>query len=192
MDGPRKQSPLNIANILTFVRIILIPCFLTAVAYRNFRYAFYIFVAAAITDKLDGIAARMTGKGVDIGTFLDPLADKIMLSSSFIIFLIMHLAPVWLAILVLSRDIIVVMGLAVLSISGKKPIISPSWAGKLAIAAQFTFIAIVLARLNFSVVPPVLETALAWAVAVLTAISGLQYMERGLRLAHGRSTWSRD
>ncbi|MDA8156323.1 MAG: CDP-alcohol phosphatidyltransferase family protein [Actinomycetota bacterium] len=192
MEGGGKQSALNIANILTLFRIVLIPCFLTAVAYRSFRYALYIFVAAAISDKLDGMAARLTRKGEDIGTFLDPLADKIMLSSTFILFLVMRLVPVWLAILVLSRDIIIVVGLSVLSISGKRPKVSPTRAGKLATAVQFTFLTVILIRTNFNVVPPVLETALALAAAILTAISGLQYMERGLRLARGRSTWGRN
>ncbi|MDA8087451.1 MAG: CDP-alcohol phosphatidyltransferase family protein, partial [Nitrospiraceae bacterium] len=95
--------PLNIPNILTLIRIILIPCFATAAAYKRFDLAFFIFLFAALTDKLDGMIARMSGKSPDIGSFLDPLADKFMLITAFIVFLTLHIIPVWLAIVVLSR-----------------------------------------------------------------------------------------
>ncbi|MDA8169493.1 MAG: CDP-alcohol phosphatidyltransferase family protein [Nitrospiraceae bacterium] len=182
---------LNLPNILTFGRIILIPCFIIAAAYKRFDYAFFIFVTAAVTDKLDGMIARLSGKTTELGSFLDPLADKFMLITSFIVFFIEGLIPVWLAILVLSRDIIVIIGWGVLSLSGVSVRIEPTRAGKLAIAAQFTLLSAVLLRINYGLIPEWALIALAWATAGLTAASGFQYVKRGIGIAGKRKSWDR-
>ncbi|MDA8171643.1 MAG: CDP-alcohol phosphatidyltransferase family protein [Nitrospiraceae bacterium] len=182
----KQKLPLNVPNILTLVRIILIPCFATALSYRRFDYAFYIFLAGAVTDKLDGTIARLAGKSTDLGSVLDPLADKFMLITSFIVFLILRLIPVWLAIAVLSRDIIVILGWGLLSLAGGSVRIEPTRVGKLAIAAQFTLLTAVLFRINYGFITAAVIEALVWTAAGLTAVSGLQYVTRGLRIASER------
>ncbi len=178
--------PLNIPNILTLIRIILIPCFATAAAYKRFDLAFFIFLFAALTDKLDGMIARMSGKSPDIGSFLDPLADKFMLITAFIVFLTLHIIPVWLAIVVLSRDIIVILGWGLLSVSGGAVRIEPTRTGKLAIAAQFTLLTAVLLKINYGYITEAVIQAMVWIAAGLTAASGLQYVQRGLKIASER------
>ncbi|MDA8388968.1 MAG: CDP-alcohol phosphatidyltransferase family protein [Nitrospiraceae bacterium] len=170
-------------NILTLTRIILIPCFATAVSYRKFDWAFFIFLAAAVSDKLDGTIARLSGKQSDLGSVLDPLADKFMLITSFTVFLVLRLVPVWLAIAVLSRDIIIILGWGLLSLAGGSVRIEPSRTGKLAIASQFTLLTAVLFRINYGFITADVIAALVWTTAGLTAASGLQYMQRGLRIA---------
>ena len=181
-----RNLPLNVPNILTLLRIILIPAFATAVSYHRFDLAFYIFLTAAVTDKMDGMIARLSGKSTDLGSVLDPLADKFMLITSFMVFLILRLIPVWLAIAVLSRDIIVILGWGLLSLLGGSVRIEPTRTGKLAIAAQFTLLTAVLFRMNYGIITEAVIAALVWAAAGLTAVSGLQYVERGLKIASER------
>lgn len=128
----------------------------------------------------------MSGKKNDLGSVLDPLADKLMLITSFIVFLVLRLIPVWLAITVLSRDIIIIAGWGLLSLAGGSVRIEPSRTGKLAIAAQFTFLTAVLFRIDYGLITEGVLLALVWATAALTAASGVQYMTRGLRIASER------
>ncbi|MDA8091676.1 MAG: CDP-alcohol phosphatidyltransferase family protein [Nitrospiraceae bacterium] len=178
--------PLNIPNILTLIRIILIPCFATAAVYGRFDLAFFIFLFAAITDKLDGMIARLSGKKPDIGSLLDPLADKFMLITAFIVFLTLRIIPVWLAIVVLSRDIIVILGWGMLSLSGGTVQIAPTRTGKLAIAAQFTLLTAVLLKITYGYITAPVILAMIWIAAGLTAASGLQYVQRGIKIASER------
>ncbi len=180
---------LNIPNTLTIFRIILIPVFLTAVVYRRFDYAFYVFVAAAITDKLDGAIARLTKKSTPLGRFLDPMADKFMLVTSFIVFLIVKLIPVWLAILVISRDIIIVAGWLLLYLTGHAIRVEPSRLGKFAIASQFVLFTVILIELNYGSMG-FLRELFIWLTAVFTAASGLQYIQRGLVFANEKKSGS--
>ena len=77
---------LNLPNTITIARIVIIPLFITAVIYKRYDYALYLFVIAALTDALDGLIARLTNQKTVFGTFLDPLADKFLLVTSFILF----------------------------------------------------------------------------------------------------------
>ena len=114
---------------------------------------------------------------------LDPVADKFMLITSFVVFLVLRLIPVWLAIAVISRDIIIIVGWGLLSLAGGSVRIEPSRTGKLAIAAQFTLLTAVLFRINYGSIPGSVMAALVWTTAALTAASGVQYMQRGLKIA---------
>lgn len=180
---------MNIPNALTILRIILIPAFITAAVYKRYDYAFYIFITAALTDKLDGMLARLLKRSTPLGAFLDPLADKFMLVASFIVFFIEGLIPVWLAIVVVSRDIIVTVGWLLLYLTGHTAKVEPSRLGKLAIAAQFLLFTVILIEINFRAGGSA-KSPLVWAAAVLAAASGLQYIQRGLRLASERKTGS--
>jgi cardiolipin synthase (CMP-forming) len=99
----------SIANWLTFLRILLIPVFITALMYRRLDLALGSFVLAAITDVLDGYVARRT-KVTTLGRFLDPTADKLLLVSAFIVLPIVYQFPVWISAVVVSRDVIIALG----------------------------------------------------------------------------------
>ncbi len=176
---------INLPNALTVARIILIPIFITAVIYKKHPHAFFLFVLAAITDLLDGYIARVTDQKTALGTFLDPLADKLLLMSSFILFSFQAWIPLWLTIIVISRDIIVVIGWFLLYMITHEVRIEPVMLGKTAIAFQLVTLALVLLSVNMRAIT-IPKEFLFLVTAALTALSGLQYVYKGLRIADAR------
>ncbi|MGQ9570511.1 MAG: CDP-alcohol phosphatidyltransferase family protein [Thermodesulfovibrionales bacterium] len=174
---------LNIPNTLTITRIIIIPVFVTAIVYKRYDYALYLFVTAALTDIFDGLLARLKDQKTVLGMFLDPLADKFLIVTSFIILSTYGLIPKWLAIIVISRDTIVITGWFLLYVVTGKSNVEPSSLGKATIWVQSIFIVYVLLNLNFSSLP-LIYSAFQWITAVITIISGLHYIYRGLKLTH--------
>lgn len=171
---------MNIPNTLTLIRIILIPVFVTAIIYKRYDYALYLFGIAAVTDMLDGLIARVTGQKTALGTFLDPLADKFLLVTSFILFSIYGLIPKWLTITIISRDVIVITGWIVLYVITHTKNIETTIMGKLAIAFQLILIFYVLLEINMPSLPDV-RIYLQWFTAIFTIISGLHYIYRGFK-----------
>ena len=173
---------LNLPNSITFVRIIILPVFVTALVYNRYEAALFIFIIAGISDALDGLLARITDQKTTLGAFLDPLADKFLMVTSFVLFSYYGWAPKWLTIIVISRDLIVTLGWVLLSLIYGKTGISPCLTGKAANAAQLVFIAYILLAINLkaSIRP---EDWMLWTVALLTISSGLQYVYRGLKQA---------
>lgn len=174
---------LNIPNTLTMARIVIIPVFVTAVLYRRYEYALYLFAGAAFTDFLDGLSARLTNQKTALGTFLDPLADKFLLVTSFILFAVYGWIPKWLAITVISRDLVVVVGWFLLYMITHTSRVEPVFAGKLAIAMQLVVLAYILLGVNLPSLPPIPDVFLLLTAAV-TALSGLQYIYKGLTLTN--------
>jgi cardiolipin synthase len=172
----------NLPNTLTIGRIVIIPVFITAVIYQRHRDALILFVAAAVSDLLDGFLARATNQKTALGTFLDPLADKFLLVSSFILFSVYGWIPLWLTITVISRDLIVVTGWLLLYMITHNVRIETVLLGKAAIALQLITLALVLLSINLPSFRPPLDT-LFTATAALTVVSGLQYIYKGLRLS---------
>src|SRR5215470_19031328 len=126
------MSVLTIPNLLTLLRIIAIPIFL--ILLEDFRYsqALGIFVAAGVTDGLDGAIARLTKTKTTFGAYLDPAADKLLLISAFIALGFMHQVPRWLTVIVLSRDVMLVLGYFLLFMLTQETMEErPSAAGKL-------------------------------------------------------------
>lgn len=173
---------LNTPNIITFVRIIIIPVFVTALVYKRYNYALALFAVAGITDAFDGLLARLTNQKTKLGAFLDPLADKFLLITSFVLFSVYGWIPTWLTITVISRDLIVTLGWFLLYLIYHVTRVEPSLFGKAAIASQLLLIAYTLLAINMDGAPLPGGPAL-WTVASLTIISGLQYVYRGLKHA---------
>jgi cardiolipin synthase len=156
--------------------------FITAVLYQKQRQALALFVIAALTDLLDGYIARVTNQKTALGQFLDPLADKFLLVSSFILFSVQGWIPLWLTITVISRDLIVVIGWFLLYLLTHSVTIEPVLLGKTAIALQLITLTLVLLSINLSSIIPYQEI-LFIVTAAITGISGIQYIYKGLRLA---------
>ncbi|GER93909.1 CDP-diacylglycerol--glycerol-3-phosphate 3-phosphatidyltransferase [hot springs metagenome] len=171
---------INIPNIITFIRIIIIPVFVSSLIYKRYDYALLLFIFAAISDTLDGLMARLTGQKTRLGAFLDPLADKSLLVTSFILFSVYDWVPLWLTITVISRDVIVVLGWILLYLSAHITKIEPSLIGKAAIASQLILIAYTLLFINMNNIPRPSDWMFV-VVAVLTIVSGMQYIYRGLK-----------
>ncbi len=176
------MSVVNIPNIITFIRIIIIPAFVTALIYKRYDYALLLFIIAAVSDTLDGLMARVTKQKTKLGAFLDPLADKSLLVTSFILFSVYDWVPTWLTITVISRDVIVTLGWFLLYLTSHSIKVEPSLIGKAAIASQLILIAYTLLSINFNNIPRP-DNWMFWIVAVLTTVSGLQYIYRGLKQA---------
>ncbi|MEW6117281.1 MAG: CDP-alcohol phosphatidyltransferase family protein [Nitrospirota bacterium] len=173
---------LNAPNIITFIRIVILPVFVTALVYKRYSYALILFIIASVSDMLDGLLARMTDQKTPLGAFLDPLADKFLLMTSFILFAVYGWIPLWLTITVISRDLIVVLGWFILYLLYDITRVQPSAIGKAAIAAQLVLIPYTLLSVTIEGVPRP-GSWMFWIVAVLAIASGLQYIYRGLKHA---------
>lgn len=173
------MEALNLPNALTILRIVMIPLFVTSVIYERYDFSLTLFVVAALTDTFDGLIARRRNQKTALGNILDPIADKFLLITSFILFSIYGLVPKWLTITIISRDVIVVTGWVIIFIVSHRTKVEPTVAGKTAIALQLVLIGYVLLDLNLPFLPD-LQEPLSWAAAVLTAVSGLHYIYRGL------------
>jgi len=174
---------LNIPNTLTITRIVIIPILITTIIYNQYLYALFLFAVAALTDMLDGLLARLTNQKTALGTFLDPLADKFLLVSSFIIFSVNGWIPKWFAVIVISRDIIVVIGCFLLYMITNTLKVEPVFLGKAAIALELFIPAYVLLNLNVITLPPVHDIFFMLSAA-LSAISGFQYIYKGFKLTN--------
>jgi len=179
----------NIPNSLTLLRIVAIPCFLAFLESLCFREALVIFVAAGVTDGLDGAIARLTRTKTTLGAYLDPAADKMLLVSAFIALGFMHEVPRWLVVIVISRDVVIVAGyLLLFMLTQRTMAIRPSISGKASTALQLLSVTMVLVSLTRpGVVQPALEQGVFVFTGVTTTVAGLQYMYRGLAWFQGQT-----
>jgi cardiolipin synthase len=172
---------INIPNILTVIRILLTPLFVIFLLKDLFHFALLVFAIAAITDGLDGLLARYFNQYTVLGAYLDPIADKLLLASAYVSLAVLKIIPPWLAVIVLSRDILIITGIAVFSLSDIPIEINPSLVGKWTTVAQF--LTILLTLLDPGI--PGIQIAtqmLFWVTASLTIASGLHYVYVGLNI----------
>ena len=169
---------MGLANWLTVLRILLIPVFVSLLVYRHRKLALVVFLVAALTDLLDGYVARQRGSQSRLGAFLDPMADKLLLVSSFVTLTWLRVLPFWIAAVVISRDLILVVGALAIHMAGGRITPRPSAAGKLATFFQ------VLTVLGGLLGPFYNSTAGAkvvmWLAVTFTVVSGLQYIVQGM------------
>jgi cardiolipin synthase len=173
---------LTLPNFLTLLRIIAIPVFLILLANGNHGAAFMLFLGAGVTDAVDGTLARMTDSRSDLGAILDPMADKLLLVSSFLVLGYIGAIPAWLTVLVILRDVIVVLGYgAVFIVNHEWMEVAPSRLGKLSTFFQLFTVGFALMALARPTLPLATVSTILQAVAGgVTAASGIQYVYRGL------------
>ena len=173
---------LNIPNFLTLLRIAAIPVFLILLGDREYGKALAVFIAAGVTDALDGAIARLMHTKTTLGAYLDPAADKLLLLSAFITLALMNEVPRWLTVVVISRDVVVVLGYFLLFTMTQETMeVRPTISGKLSTFLQLLSVSLVLVgRVWPELVPHVLEQGIFYAAALLTTTAGLQYVYRGL------------
>lgn len=174
----------TIPNILTVIRILLTPVFAMAYTSENFNLAWILFAIAGLTDALDGFLARVWNQRTQLGAMLDPLADKALLVTSFICLAAKGWIPNWFTVLVVSRDAIIIGGLAVLSFWGVdvRTRIQPIWISKFTTAAQIFLVIFVMIQRTFDFDYPTILAILVWTTAVATTWSGIAYVRRGFDL----------
>ena len=173
---------MSIPNILTVIRILLTPVFVIAIIKNAYIVALMIFAIAAITDALDGLIARYLNQRTELGAQMDPIADKLLLSSSYICLAILNQIPNWLTVIVISRDVIILIGMSICYISNVHVPINPSLISKATTLFQLLTISIALLSEYYSLV--IILTIFSWTTAILTIISGLHYVVIGMKLLH--------
>jgi cardiolipin synthase (CMP-forming) len=171
----------SIPNLVTLCRILLVPVVVWAITAGEMRFAFILFVAAGVSDAIDGFLAKRFGMTTELGAYLDPLADKAMLVSIYVALGIIEAVPRWLVILVVSRDIMIV-GAVILSWVVDKPLpLKPLLVSKLNTVAQIALAAVVLAAIGFHFNADFAILALIALVGVLTLLSIAFYVRSWMR-----------
>ncbi len=174
---------MNIPNLLTLLRILLVPVVVIFLMQGAFLKALIVLAISGITDALDGFLARILNQQTVLGAYLDPIADKALLASCFVMLSIKDVIPGWLTVIVISRDFIILVGIAILTIMSIPYEIRPSFVSKITTALQlFTVLFFLLFRITPAYIDYRWLIALQWLTALFTIISGLNYMVRGIKL----------
>jgi cardiolipin synthase len=166
----------TVPNQITLLRLGFLPIFLILISYEEYRWAVLILVLSGLSDAIDGVLARKLNQRSAIGAYLDPIADKLMLSSSFVILAMEKRIPWWMTIIVLSRDILILtVAVVIILISGYRPF-PPSILGKLTTVSQIALVFLVLVGAAYPILSvPALNQALMYVVSVLAIVSGFHY-----------------
>jgi cardiolipin synthase len=175
----------SIPNLITLGRILLVPVVVWAISAGEMRIAFILFVAAGITDAVDGFLAKRFGMSTELGAYLDPLADKAMLVSIYIALGITGAIPRWLVILVVSRDIMIVSAVMLSWLVDRPVTLKPHPVSKLNTVAQILLACVVLAALGFRFDAGAAVLVLTVLVAALTLLSVAFYVGEWVRHMNG-------
>ena len=134
----------TVPNQITFLRLGFLPVFLMLIAYDRYRWALLVLVVSGLSDGIDGLLARSLNQRSALGAYLDPIADKLLLSSSFVLLAFKRQLAWWLTILVLSRDVLIlIVAVVILLVSGYRPF-PPSIYGKLTTATEIILVFLVV------------------------------------------------
>jgi cardiolipin synthase (CMP-forming) len=173
---------LNLPNTLTLIRILTIPIFLEFLAYHLYWEALVVFAIGGLTDFFDGLAARWLNQQTALGAYLDPVADKLLVISSFIMLGLINGIPMWLTVVVVVRDVLIVVGYgAIYVLVEEKIAVRPSSIGKWSTTFQLFTLAVALVALHdANLLHPYVLTVFIALSAMATVVSGLQYLYRGL------------
>lgn len=179
--APAGGNVKNIPNLITVMRLMLVPVAVAMIAAQAWGWAFTAFAVAGISDGLDGYIARRFDMRSELGAYLDALADKALLMSIFVALALAHVVPGWIAILVVSRDVMI-LGAVIVSWVLDKPVqIRPLWISKFNTAAQISFAGAALAAMAFGVTRGLWFEPLLFAAMALTLASTAAYLTQWLR-----------
>ena len=174
------MTVLTPANQLTLFRVLLIPAFVILVVYGYLGWALVVFGVAGLTDALDGVIARRWSARTNIGAWLDPMADKLLLVTTFVVLTLpgLHLInrlPIWLTVLIISRDLLIVLTVAIINLAIGRRTFRPSAFGKLATAIYICTCVLVM-YFNYLGRPSALVQVSIYASFAITLISGFHYV----------------
>jgi len=177
---------LTVANQLTFLRILLIPAFVLLVTYGYLGWALLVFLTAGVTDALDGLIARRADQRTSLGAWLDPMADKLLLVTTFIVLTLptvelTHHVPLWLTILIISRDVVIVGVVAIVNLAVGPRTFRPSIWGKLA-TATYIVTSVVFLYFNWRHQMSVVIDVVIWTALAATLVSSADYVVSMRRL----------
>lgn len=170
----------NIPNFITLARVLSVPVIFWLLVSGNSRAAFFVFVCAGISDAVDGYLAKRFDWKTDLGAYLDPLADKLLIVSIYIALGVSHEIPLWLVIAVVSRDILILLAVLLSWLMDHPVRIKPLVVSKINTAAQLVLAATVLADEGFNLGLDTTRLVLVWLTAVSTLLSLVAYLKAWL------------
>ena len=168
---PGPVHPMTWANRITIVRLLLTPLLVILLLNGSRLWPLYIFILAALSDVLDGAVARWRGEQTNLGKFLDPIADKLLLSSSFLVLAHLGRSPMWVFIVVFSRDLLILLGWNVITILSGKSEVHPRFLGKASTLVQMSTVMAILAFPGQS-----WPSLLIWPMVIVTILSMADYV----------------
>jgi cardiolipin synthase (CMP-forming) len=172
---------MNLPNTLTLMRVLLIPLFVILIINKVFDWALVTFAVAGITDAIDGLIARVTRQRTELGAYLDPIADKLLLSSAFVTLAIIELIPSWLTVIVVTRDLIILIGFLMFFLTNHSPKMGPSLVSKITTFFQIALVILFLLS-EYYLIPALVYNVAIYGVVVFTVISGTHYIFIGARI----------
>ena len=180
------MTALTPANQLTLLRMLLIPAFVILVVYGHLGWALVVFATAGITDGLDGLIARRSGQRTRLGAWLDPMADKLLLVTTFVVLTLPGLGlanrlPVWLTVLIISRDVVIVLTVAIVNLAIGPRTFRPSVFGKIA-TATYIVTAVITMLFNYLRYRSVVVDVFVYASLAITLVSSLHYISHAARI----------
>lgn len=174
------------SNQLTLLRLVFIPFVILAILYEEYRTAFILVLIAGLTDGMDGVLARRLGQQTTLGRILDPLADKLLLNSAFVALGVSQQLPLWLVILVLSRDVLIItISLVMILMTSHQPFPPTLYSKANTVAQIFTVLLTLFVLTVANELLAVLRAVGVYVTAGLTIASGLQYASRAAELLRG-------
>jgi cardiolipin synthase (CMP-forming) len=180
------MTTLTPANQLTLLRMLLIPAFVILVVYGHLGWALVVFVTAGVTDALDGLIARRSGQKTSLGAWLDPMADKLLLVTTFVVLTIpgLNLAnrlPLWLTICIISRDVVIVATVAIVNLAIGPRTFRPSIYGKIA-TGTYIVTAVAAMLFNYLGYHSVVVDVGVWTSLAITLVSAFHYIWHARRI----------
>jgi len=176
----------TLANQLTMLRMLLVPVFVLLTLYGEFGWALLTFIFAGVTDLLDGLAARKTSGKTDLGAWLDPIADKLLIGATFIVLTLPNIGlvnrlPLWLTVTVISRDVGILLTVAIVNLAIGPRTFSPSPLGKVA-TATFVLSCVVVMYFNYLGYTSLWVEVAVWISLAITIASWVDYVWRLARI----------
>ena len=166
---------MTVPNLISIIRIILTPIFIIYLINGEFLPALVVFILAGVSDAADGLIARLFNQKSELGVYLDPLADKILLVAAFIALSVIQLIPPWLTVIVISRDILILLGVLILFLNKTDFNIRPSIFSKVTTCLQLGSVFLVLSKDYLPFISQ-LNDPVFWVTGVFTITSGLHYI----------------
>ncbi len=187
----------TLANLLTIARMVMVPAFIMLVVSNHPGWALAIFATAGISDALDGFIARRFGQGTSLGAFLDPIADKMLITAALVVlslpdhpasfphFFLLNRFPILLTILTISRDVLIVLIALVIHLATGLTRFPPTLYGKITTVIQVVTVGVILLYNTLGILSTVVVPFLIWLTLAATLFSGFHYIAQGARLAAG-------
>ena len=170
---------INLPNILTATRILLTPLFVIFLLRDMFGFALVVFTVSAVSDALDGLLARYFNQRTELGAYLDPIADKLLMTAAYVSLAVLKILPSWLTVIVISRDVLIALGFAVFALTNQQVEVKPSPVSKCTTVVQLITVILILLDTQLNGLQPLIPV-FYWVVAALTITSGLHYLYIGL------------